>query len=264
MWTGSRKGSLLEQLARSAVPSSIASHVADAQTKETALEAAASGSLLIDLQRYKQRLVVSMLTEQHARTMLATMTSSYDDLAEQARQLRGEVARLEELLSTEKTSTAEVVSAAEKQVALAKAELKASAGIDAAELKKLKDAAAEMEQLKVSSDMSRAMQKKLKADLEKRDKEIEEMRSACIKLRQEVKLAEEMAAEAQATANVGAGAVAEAAEERRAAKRKSLIKLQAMNPQKHLEASLRRTPYSKLGSCLAAGSFSELSSAFGT
>ena len=48
------------------------------------------------------------------------------------------------------------------------------------------------------------------------------------------------------------------------AKRKSLIKLQAMNPQKHLEASLRRTPYSKLGSCLAAGSFSELSSAFGT
>eukprot|EP00900_Chrysochromulina_parva_P027368 jgi/Chrpa1/9265/Chrysochromulina_OHIO_Genome00019705-RA len=264
MWTGSRKGSLLEQLARSAVPSSIASHVADAQTKETALEAAASGSLLIDLQRYKQRLVVSMLTEQHARTMLATMTSSYDDLAEQARQLRGEVARLEELLSTEKTSTAEVVSAAEKQVALAKAELKASAGIDAAELKKLKDAAAEMEQLKVSSDMSRAMQKKLKADLEKRDKEIEEMRSACIKLRQEVKLAEEMAAEAQATANVGAGAVAEAAEERRAAKRKSLMQLQAMNSQEQLEDSLRRTSYSKLGSCLAAGSFSELSSAFGT
>ena len=129
------------------------------------------------------------------------------------------LARLEELLSMEKTSTAEVVSAAEKQVALAKAELKASAGIDAAELKKLKDAAAEMEQLKVSSDMSRAMQKKLKADLEKRDKEIEEMRSACIKLRQEVKLAEEMAAEAQATANVGAGAVAEAADERRSANR---------------------------------------------
>ena len=90
------------------------------------------------------------------------------------------------------------------------------------------------------------------------------MRSACIKLRQEVKLAEEMAAEAQATANVGAGAVAEAAEERRAAKRKSLMQLQAMNSQEQLEDSLRRTSYSKLGSCLAAGSFSELSSAFGT
>jgi hypothetical protein len=84
------------------------------------------------------------------------------------------------------------------------------------------------------------------------------MRSACIKLRQEVKLAEEMAAEAQAAAGVGPGAAAEASEERRAAKRKSLIKLQAMNPQKHLEASLRRTPYSKLGSCLAAGSFRAL------
>ena len=265
MWTGSAKGSLLEQLARSAAPSSIASHVAqaDAQTKETALEAAASGSLLIDLQRHKQRLVVSMLTEQHARTMLATMTSSYDDLAEQARQLRGEVARLEQLLSTEKTSAAEVVAAAEKQVAVAKAELKASAGIDAAELKKLKDAAAEMEQLKVSSDMTRAMQKKLKADLEKRDKEIEEIRSASMKLRQEVKLAEEKAAEAQAAAGAGAGASAEAAEERRAAKRKSLMQLQAMNSQEQLEDSLRRTSYSKLGSCLAAGSFSELASAFG-
>jgi hypothetical protein len=64
---------------------------------------------------------------------------------------------------------------------------------------------------------------------EKRDKEIEEMRSACIKLRQEVKLAEEMAAEAQAAAGVGPGAAAEASEERRAAKRKSLMQLQAMN-----------------------------------
>jgi len=94
--------------------------------------------------------------------------------------------------------------------------------------------------------MSRTMKKKGRRT-EKRDKEIEKMRSACIKLRQEVKLAEEMAAEAQAAAGVGPGAAAEASEERRAAKRKSLIKLQAMNPQKHVEASLRRTPYSKRG-----------------
>jgi hypothetical protein len=86
--------------------------------------------------------------------------------------------------------------------------------------------------------MSRTVKKKGRRT-EKRDKEIEKMRSACIKLRQEVKLAEEMAAEAQAAAGVGPGAAAEASEERRAAKRKSLIKLQAMNPQKHLEASLR-------------------------
>jgi hypothetical protein len=46
--------------------------------------------------------------------------------------------------------------------------------------------------------------------------------------------------------------------------RKSLMQLQAMNSQELLEDSLRRTSYSKLGSCLAAGSFSELSSAFGT
>ena len=174
------KGSLLEQLARSPASRRMLDTVPP--TPSPAEEAALieQRRLETELQRHKNRMAVSMWSESHARLMLAKMTSQHDELLEQTRQLKAELAictaATDEAMSTGKAQMEKAQRAADEAIKKANDLAEAASGIDSAELEMLRAQAAELTGVKAKRDSMQSMVKMYQKKAEANIAELDELR----------------------------------------------------------------------------------------
>ena len=187
---GMPRGSLIEQVMRSPASKRMLDAVpaTPAPVEEAAL--VEQRRLETELQRHKNRMAVSMWSEAHARGMLEKMTKQHDELFEQAKQLRAELSIVTSGSdNVKRTAAAEVEKAkAEAAAAVEKAAklAEAASGMDAAELEKLRTAAAEVPSLKAKRDSMQSMCKMYQKKAEANVAELDELRIANAKMKREL------------------------------------------------------------------------------
>ena len=179
--SGVPRGSLLEQFLRS--PASRVERVPRTPSPSEEAARAEQERLETELQRHKNRMAVSMWSESHARLMLNKMTSQHDELLEQTRQLKAELAIA---TSSQESAKAEMKAemeraqkVAEEAVAKANALAEAAAGIDHKELETLRKDAAELPKVKAKRDSMQSMVKMYQKKAEANVAELDELRYHC-------------------------------------------------------------------------------------
>ena len=237
--------SLLERFTPAREPLAASITTPAQRDREDALEA--------KLQQYKQRLVVAMWSEAHAKSTIKDLGGAHDKLSVQVRQCQAQLSRAQsERLEAVKAAEDRATAAAEQSLRFAGGDGNGTlAAVDAAELERLRS---QMDQVKSKRDSLQAVVNMNKTKLDKYAREVEELQS-------QLRAAKQQPSEAPSEADVDNSAPAEESTATRAheilaspsrtardAEREALAQQAVM--QQTLQEALMRSAHMKLGSCL--------------